>query len=165
MSGKRKRNSCLMIGLALIGLCLCGLVIVGGGGYYLYSTGELTVNEVLNWVNLGPAEIQIANFTDDVLFAEMTYTNEETGETNHWGSKEMNSYDISSFRGLSAGDYQLIFSSNTGMPQGATCYLTVKGGDLFEFMAVPEGIGVLLSGAKVSTPEEVNMLTSPLCQP
>lgn len=165
MDRGKKRNSCLIVGLVLVGLCLCTLVIGGGAGYYLYATGQLTFNQVLNWVNLGPAEIQIANFSDGELYVEMTYTNEETGETNHWGSKELASYDISSFGGLSAGEYQLTFSASNGLPTDGTCYLTVKGGDLFEFMAVPEGVGVILSGAKVATPEEVNILTSPLCQP
>ncbi|MBN2043735.1 MAG: hypothetical protein JW757_01845 [Anaerolineales bacterium] len=165
MQQKKSRNTCLIIGLVIVILCLCSVVVLGAGGYYLYTTGKLTYGEVLNWFNLGPAEIQISNFSDDILFAELTYTNQETGETNHWGSKEMGSYDISSFRGLSAGNYQLTLSTPTGLPQGGTCYLTVKGGDLIHFMAVPEGVGVILTGAKVSRPEEINLLTSPLCQP
>jgi hypothetical protein len=165
MAGNKKRNTCLIVGLVLVGLCLCTLVLVGGGGYYLYSTGQLTYNEVLNWFDLGPAEIQIANFSDEILFVELTYSDEETGETKHWGSKEMESFDISSFRGLSAGEYQMTLSTNSGLPQGGICYLTVRGGDMIQFMAVPEGVGIIIEDAKVSTPEEVNILTSPFCQP
>ncbi|MFH2129330.1 MAG: hypothetical protein ABIK68_03070 [bacterium] len=164
MAGNKKRNTCLIVGLVLVGLCLCSLVILGGGGYYLYSNGQLSYNQVLNWFNLGPAEIQIANLTDGVLSAEMTWTDPDTGETSHWGSKELASFDISSFRDLAAGKYQLTLSTSNGIPFGGTCRMNLKGGDLIEFIAVPEGIGVILSGGNVTAPEEVNMLTSPLCQ-
>ena len=165
MAGKKKRSTCLIVGLVLVGVCLCTVVIAGGAGYYFYSTGKLTLNQVLNWVNLGPAEIQIVNLSDDVLSAELTWTNPDTGETSHWGSKELTSYDISSFRGLSAGDYQLLLSTTTGLPPGGTCYLTLKGGDMMKFFAVPEGVGVILSGKKVTSTDQVNMETAPLCQP
>ena len=163
--GKKKRNSCLLVGFALAGLCLCSLVIAGGGGYYLYSTGQLTYSQVLNWFNLGPAEIQILNLSDDVLFAELTWINPETGETSHSGSKEMESFDISSFHDLAGGNFELELWTNSGMPQGGTCGLTLKGGDVMKFIAVPEGIGVILSGKKITSPDHVNMLTTPLCQP
>ncbi|MFH2129332.1 MAG: hypothetical protein ABIK68_03080 [bacterium] len=164
MEPKKKRNTCLIVGLAVVVLCLCGAVAAGGIGYYLYSSGKLTPDDIAKIFGMGPAEIQIANLSDSTLTAELTYIDDETGEERSSESLEMGPYDLRTISGLSARTYTLTFASNSGSPEGGSCHLKVRGGDSLSFIAVPEGIGVIKNGESVSSSEEVNIQTSPICR-
>ncbi len=165
MDGKKKRNTCLIVGLVLVGMCCCTIIGLGGGGYYLYTTGHLDLNEISALLGMGPVKIEIANLSDITLYAEITYEDDEvTGETHTHSSLVLEPFDIRVVSGLSARVYQVVFSSDGGMPNGGTCILKVRGGDHLTFIAVPEGIGVVREGDEVTTSEEVNITTSPICQ-
>jgi len=164
-SGRKPILTCLLVVLVVSVLCICGIIILGGGGYYLYTSGQYTINDVLNLVGRGPAEIQIVNLSDGDLYAELIYIDEETGETSHHTSLDLASYDISTMRDLSAGQFQLNLSTSLGVPEDGICWLNLRGGDIYRFVVVPDGVGVILSGEDVDSAEEVDIRTSSLCQP
>jgi len=164
MAGGKKRNSCLIVGLGLVAACLCAAVILGGGGYYLYSTGRLSMDDVLGFVGMGPGEVQVSNLSDGMLSVELTYMDEETGEERTAESLEMAPFDIRILTGLTPREYQITIRSEFEMPPGGTCRLNLAGGDTVSLAAVPEGVIVYREGDNPSTSEEINLLTSPVCQ-
>ena len=164
MSPNKKRRTWLIVIGVILALCCCSVILLGGGGYYLITSGQLNVDDITGFLGMGPAKIQIANLTDTTLDAELTYFDEETGEERNPESLEMDEYDIRTITGLSARNYTLIFTTGSGVPQGGVCKLSIKGGDSWVFMAVPEGIGVIRNGEAVESNTDVNILTSFLCK-
>ena len=164
MAEKKRRNTCLIVGLGLVAACLCIVVILGGGGYYLYTTGKLSLNDVLGFVGIGPGEVQVSNLSDGMLFLELTYIDEETGERLTADSLELSPFDIHILPNLTPREYQITIDSEFGMPPGGTCRLNLGGGDIISLIAVPEGIIVYREGDTPSASEEINLLTSPVCQ-
>ena len=161
---KRRRTTCLIVSLGLIVTCFCVTVILGGGGYYLFSSGRVSLNDVLGFVGLGPGELQVSNLSDSMLYVEVAYIDEETGERYNAQSLEMDPYDIRILPGLTPREYHITISSEFGEPPGGSCLLNLGGGDIVSLVAVPEGVVVYREGDQVSTSEEVNLLTSPVCQ-
>lgn len=164
MAQPKKRRTWLIVIVVIIALCCCTVIGLSGGGYYLFSSGQLNVDDITGFLGMGPATIQIANLTETTLDAELTYFDEETGEERNHESLEMDEYDIRTVTGLSARNYTLTFTTGSGVPQGGVCQLSIKGGDSWVFMAVPEGIGVIRNGEAVESNTDVNILTSFLCR-
>lgn len=164
MAGRKRRNTCLIVGLGFVAACLCAVVILGGGGYYLYSTGKLSLGDVLGFVGMGPGEVHVSNLSDGILYVEMTYIDEETGEKRTAEELEMAPFDIRILTDLTPREYQITISSEFEMPPGGSCRLYLGGGDTVSLVAVPEGVIVYREGDSVSTGEEINLLTSLVCQ-
>ena len=164
MAQPKKRRTCLIIALAVIVACLCLTVLAGAGGYYLYSTGKLSLNDVLGFVGMGPGEIQVSNLSDDRLNVEVTYLDEESGEERTAESLEMAPFDIRILTRLTPREYQITVSSEVDTPPGGVCRLNLRGGDTVSLIAVPDGVIVYREGDNVSAGQEINLLTSPVCQ-
>ena len=162
---KNKRRTWLIVIGVILALCCCSVILLGGGGYYLYSNGQLDLNQITSFLGIEPGIIEIANLSDTTLYAEITYEDEEvTGEVHTHSSLELGSFDIRTLSGISARLYQVVFTSKSGEPAGGTCTLKINSGDHLTFVAVPEGIGVIREGDQISTNEEVNITTSPICR-
>jgi hypothetical protein len=163
---RKKRSpwmTCLLVVVIIGTLSVCGMVVLGGIGAYLYSTGTVTLNDILNIANLGPAEIQLVNLSDGRIDVDLRFINEEDDSTSHFDSASLEPFDMAAFRSISKGRYELIFEVPNGLPPNDTCNLNVKGGSFYHVAVVPEGIVIVLEGEKVTSVEEVNMATSPLC--
>jgi hypothetical protein len=164
MTDQKRRNTCLLAAMGILAACLCASLLLGGGGYYLYRTGGLNLNEVLGFVGMGPGEVQISNLSDSTLEMVMTYIDEETGEERSGESVQLAPYDIRILPNLTPREYQIVINSNLGLPPGGECRINLRGGDTVSFVAVPEGVLVYRDGDNVSSSDEVNLLTSPVCQ-
>ena len=165
MEKNKKRRTCLIVGLAIVVACLCLTVVLGGAGYYLYSSGQLDLSEISGWLGFGPGEIQVINLSDGEIEAVLTRINAEDGETYSEGDGKLAPYDIKTFRSLNGELYTLEINVYNGLPVSSSCTVKMKGGDIYRVVVVPEGTAITLEGENVTRVEEVNILTSPLCQP
>jgi len=155
--------ACIFILGLIVILCLCGSVLVLGSGTYLYSSGTISINDIIKIVNLGPSELQIVNLSEGDIEVNLIYFDENDGETSHIQSKNLSPYDIKTLRSISPGSYQLEIIVSNGMPSSDVCDLKIKGGSFYSIAVLPEGIIIALDGKKVTSINDVNMATSSLC--
>ena len=167
MSEKKRSPilTCLIVFLIIGAIGLCGILVIGGGGYYLVTSGQLSLNDVLEFAGFGPSEIQIYNLADDVLYVELEYYNTDTSEWSSYRSMDINSFDIKSIRNLEAGEYEISFETDSGLPEGGICALNLRRNTDLRFVAIPEGIGVVIDGEDIESAEDFDILTSEICQP
>ena len=164
MEQKKKRRNCLLISLAVVVGCLCVTVILGGVGYYLYSTGELSLDDIPGLGAFGPGEIQVINLSDGEIEAALTRISTD-GETINEGNGDLAPYDIKTFRSLNSNRYTLAIDVLNGVPASNSCTIEVGGGETYRVVVVPEGMVITLDGEQPDRVEEINILTSPHCQP
>jgi hypothetical protein len=160
---KRTWKTCLIIGCVIVVISFCCLVVVGGLGYYLYTSGQLDVNQILSFAGFGPSEIQIINLSDGSINAQLERIDDETGERYEQGSLDLAPYDTASFRSISANKYILDIEVPNGLPPSSSCFLRIKGGQVFRVVTVPEGTIIALDGNKVDDIEELDITTSSIC--
>jgi hypothetical protein len=166
MENPKKRNpwlTCLLIFVifCILSLCCSGITLLSG--YYLYSSGRLSVNNILNLVNLGPSEIQVVNLSDGDIEVTLLSIDKESGESSHIQSKTLMPFDIKTLRSISSGDYTIDVETYSNQPQGQICNIHIKGSSLYSIAVLPEGIIIAQDGKKVSSIDDVNMKTSTLC--
>ena len=160
---KQRRRSCLLgCGLfLLVGLCL--LTLVAGGGYYLVQNGQLSLLQLQAQLN-GAAEISVTNLADGELTLALTQLDPAAEETPINETIQLESYDIGGRAGLPPGRYELAFSSADGAPAAANCTVRLENGDLYRFVAVPEGIMIVRDGATQTDGAELDVAQSALCR-
>ena len=162
---KRPWITCLIVVAALAVISICCLALAGGAGYYLYTNGKIDLNQILSLTGMGPSEIQVINLSDGPITAQLERIDDETGESYNQGDLDLAPYDIASYRNLYTSDYILQINVPNGQPPNSTCNLTIKGGQVYRVVTVPEGTVIARDGNKVDTVEELDMTTSSLCQP
>lgn len=166
MQNPKKRSpwlTCLLIFGIFCILCLCCSGITLGVGYYLYTSGTLSVNNILDLLNLGPSEIQVVNLSDGDIEVTLLSYDEESGEYSHAQSTTLMPFDIKTLRSISSGDYQIDVESYNDLPPGQICNIHIKGSSFYSIAVLPEGIVIAQEGKRVSSSDDVNMETSPLC--
>ena len=162
---KRPWITCLIVVVAIAVLSICCLAAAGGVGYYLYTNGQIDVNQLLSIAGMGPSEIQIINLSDGPIEANLDRIDDETGEAYSKDTLDLDPYDIASYRNLFTSDYILYINVPNELPPSSTCALSIKGGQVYRVVTVPEGTVIARDGSKVDTVEELDMTTSSLCQP
>lgn len=155
----RRTTRLTILAVSLI-ILVCGLVLVGGGGYYLISTGYLSNTQPMNIVGPGTGEIAVVNLDDGDLKASLTRLDTEEGSPEHVGSETLAPLEIGGFGRVEAGRYQLEINASVG----GVCTLEIVKGDEYQFVAVPEGIAVTRSRESVQSADELDMATSPWCR-
>jgi hypothetical protein len=162
---KRPWITCLIVVAAIAVLSICCLAAIGGVGYYLYTSGQIDVNQLLSIAGMGPSEIQIINLSDGPIEAKLDRIDEETGEIYHKDDLDLAPYDIASYRNLFTSDYVLYINVPSELPPSSTCTLSIKGGQVYRVVTVPEGTVIARDRNKVDTIEELDISTTSLCQP
>jgi len=162
---KKSWKTCLIIAAVLAVVSICCLAATGGIGYYLYTNGQLDVNQTLSFVGIGPGEIQVINLSDGPVEALLDRIDDESGESYNQGILKLAPYDIASFRALSASTYILQIHVPNGLPPNSTCTLRMKGGQVYRVVTIPEGTVIARDNNKVDSAEELDINTSSLCQP
>lgn len=130
-------RGCLIVCLILIAL----LAIVAVGGFLAYQSGALTPAMLLNLIGLGPGDIEVDNFRDDAIQVNIRQVDAPQDSTPASGALNLNPFDIKSFRAQNPGRYRVDFALKKGGALG-TCTLTVKSGDQYQFVTLPDGIMV-----------------------
>ena len=160
----RGRTCILTCGIVFL-LLVCGLVVMGGGGYYLYTTGALSPRTVLNAVGMGTGEINFVNIADSRLDSDLIQLTTESGEPESYLDLSLEPLEMGGIGSIPPGDYELRVTFSERVPAGGSCWLEIKSGDVFQLVAVPEGIAISKEGVNPSNPDEVDYMTSSLCKP
>jgi len=163
-SRSRGRSCLLTCGILLV-VFICGLLLVGGGGYYFYSTGQLSPRTVLNAIGQGTGEINIVNIADSTLEGDLIQLTTESGEPSNHSNVSLEPLEVGGMGTIPPGRYELRITFSGGIPAVGSCWLAIESGDVFQLVAVPEGIAISKEGTNTSNPDEVDYQTSSLCKP
>lgn len=160
-SQKRKHGCgcCLLIVLALF----LGLVALVAGGFFAWRAGYINQIKILNAIGQGYGEISVVNVSDTTVKVAITPLTADTTELLE-SMLEIDPQEISSFRALKPGMYQLDLSDASGISRG-TCTLEVVSGDVYQLVVIPQAVAITRESQNSTTPKELNILTSSLCQP
>jgi len=164
-SKKKPWLTCLIIAAVIAAVSFCCLAIAGTIGFFLYTNGQLDINQILSFVNVGPSEIQVINLSDGPIEVQLDRISDESGESFNQGTLDLAPYDMASFLELSASEYILQIDVPNGLPPNSTCTLKIKRGQVYRVVTVPEGIVIALDDNEVDSIEELDIATSSLCQP
>ena len=159
---KKRRRSCILVSLILLLLSGCGLLLLAGGGYYAVQSGQLSLMQLEAELN-GTGELSVINTTEGVLTVEILQLDPAAGEGAINETLQLESLDIGGQGGLPPGRYQIDFSSDVGAPADSNCILTMARSDVVQFLAVPEGIIIIQEGATQIKADDLDILTSTLC--
>lgn len=110
------------------------------------------------------AEISIANLADDTLEVAVSLIDPETGDSQPAATFTLKSFQITS-QAIFPGRYQLDFTYPSGAGVDGTCTFDVVSGDIYQFVAVAEGIAIYREGLEPQSGENLFVTTSYLCQP
>lgn len=151
-------------GIILV-ILLCGLVLTGGGGYYFYTTGQLSPRTVLNSIGMGTGEINFVNIAESTLDGDLLQLTTESGEPENFLDVFLEPFEVGGIGAIPPGAYELKVSFSEGIPTGGSCWLKIESGDVFQLVAVPEGIAISKEGENPTTPDEIDYHTTSLCKP
>jgi hypothetical protein len=146
----------------LVALLGCGAL--GVGGFLAYRGGLITPNMLLNLVGLGPADIEVDNFRDDTIEIHILQLEVKTDETPTENYLEIEAFDIRTSRVQQPGRYQVNFGTTSGAADLGTCTLTLRSGDLYQFVALPDKIVVNRVNKPPDNGRDLIVETSTLCR-
>jgi len=163
-SPKKSRGGCagwLVVG-CLVALLACG--VLGVGGFLAYQSHLITLNTFLNLVGLGPAGVEVDNFRDDTIQVAILQLDVSKDSTPAQDSFEIAAFDIQNYQAQSAGRYRVDFGTTSGAADLGTCTLTLKGGDQYQFVALPDKIVINRVNHPPVNGRDLIVETSTLCQ-
>lgn len=137
-------GGCLLRGcLVLIVL----LILAAAAGFVAYRSGAITPQSVLtlylNITGQGPADIEVDNFRDDAIHITIKQTSAAQDSGSVQGSLDLNAFDVKSFHAPGPGKYAVSFgAANSNEAALGVCTLTLRGGDRYQFVALPDKIVV-----------------------
>ncbi|MBI3914660.1 MAG: hypothetical protein HY327_10815 [Chloroflexi bacterium] len=162
MPVRKSRGGCgcwlkgCLVALALI-------LVLGVAAFFAYQSGAITLNTVLNVIGMGPGDIEIDNFRDDAILVSIRQIEVSQDSSPVQGTLNLNAFDIKSFRAQNPGRYRVDFTLKTGGGLG-TCTLTVRSGDHYQFVALPDGIMIHRANNPSSVGRDLNTLSSSFCR-
>lgn len=151
---------CLLLSCLAVFLLAC---LLGVGGFVAYQSGALTMNTVLNLVGMGPATIEVDNFRDDAILVDISAIDTEQGTSSFPNQLQLNAFDIKSFRSQNPAKFRVDFRTKTNTKLG-TCTLNLRGGDHFQFVALPERIAINRANSPSSVGSDFVIQTSSFCR-
>ena len=149
--------------VAVLMLCLISVV----GVFFAIRSGAITQTTLLNLVGLGPATIEVMNFRDDAIQASITPLSEsKEGTTEEESGKNLalKAFEVSSYRASNPGKYRVEIRPTSKSTPAGLCTLTVRGGDLYRFIALPDGIMVNRANSPSMTGKDLVLETSAFCR-
>ena len=140
------------------------LVACAGGAYFAVRSGALTTATFLNLAGLGPARIEVDNFSDDAISVNFLQTDTAKGSTPIQGSIQLNAFDVKTFHTPNAAKFRIDFATTAGRTSAGSCNLTVRSGDVFQFVALPDKILINRVNSPPQTGTDLVVQSSSLCR-
>ena len=164
VAAKSKGRGCgrwLLVGC--LGLILAGCA-AGVGGYLAYQGGLLTPEMVLGLVGLGPADLEVDNFREDLVSVSITQLDAPSESLPLEVALELNPLDVRTYRVQNPGQYRIDFATATGAADLGSCTLDLRSGDHYQFVALPERIVINRVDDPVSVGTDLIVSSSTLCR-
>ena len=147
----------------------CLILILGGctagvGGYLAYRAGTLTPVMVLGLVGLGPADIEVDNFRDDGVYVSIAQLDAPADAAPLVSTLDLNAFDVRIYRVGQPGEFQVDFGTSSGAADLGSCRLSVRSGDAYQFVTLPERIVINRVDDPVELGTDLIVATSALCR-
>ena len=140
------------------------LVACAGGAYFAVRSGALTTATFLNLAGLGPARIEVDNFREDAISVNFLQTDAAKDSTPIQGSIQLNAFDVKTFHTPNAAKFRIDFATTAGRTSAGSCNLTVRSGDVFQFVALPDKILINRVNSPPQTGTDLVVQSSSLCR-
>lgn len=153
--------------LWLLGGCLLavvGCVVLGGAGFVAYQQHWITLNSVLNVVGQGPGAVEVDNFRDDALQVTINQLNVDANAEPIQDAFAVESLDIHTSGLPNPGRYRVDFGTTSGGADLGTCTITLRGGDTYQFVALPNKLVINRANRPAQTGPDFVVETSALCR-
>ncbi|HYO50292.1 MAG TPA: hypothetical protein VEW94_10620 [Chloroflexia bacterium] len=150
------------------GCCLVVLLVVlvlvvgtGVGGFFLVQNGTITQRGILNTLGMGTGEAAVLNLSDADLSVSISSLSSDSDSSLLDTSLTLKPSDSGSFTSIQPGRYRISFS---GSGPSGDCTLQISSGDLYQFVAVNDGVVITNEKYPPSSNTDLNMATAPLCK-
>lgn len=142
------------------------LLVIGTGvlGYFLLQNGTITQRGILNTLGMGTGEAAVLNLTDGDLSVDIVSLGDSSGSSLLETNLSLKPTDSNSFTAIRPGRYRLTFTATVGGAASGTCSLQMGSGDVYQFVALNEGVVVTSEKYTPTTAADMNMATSSLCK-
>ena len=146
------------------------LLTIGGcfalalGGFVAYKAQILTPESLMNLVGLGPGDIEVVNFRDDSIAVSILQLDVPEDSGPMGTSLDMNPYDVRRWRVRNPGRYRVDFVTADGAANLGGCTLTVRSGNYYQFVTMPETIVIRLKDKTPETGADLVVSSSTLCR-
>ncbi|HEX8217592.1 MAG TPA: zinc ribbon domain-containing protein [Chloroflexia bacterium] len=159
--GRSPCGCCFTVFLVLI-LLIIGTVV---SGYFLLQNGTITQRGILNTLGMGTGEAAVLNLTDGDLSVDIVSLGDSSSDSTLLETNlSLKPTDSDSFTSIRPGRYRLTFTATVGGAASGTCSLQVGSGDVYQFVALNEGVVVTSEKYTPTTAADMNMATSSLCK-
>jgi Double zinc ribbon len=152
---------CLFKGCLVVALLV---VVLGAGGYWAFTSGAITQAKLLNLAGLGPGYLSISNFRDDSIVVVVRHVETAPDEKPIPDTLKLNAFDIRSYVVNNPGRYRVEFQATNGGASLGDCTLTVRSGDEYQFVTLPDKIAVNRANNPSKVGTDFVVQTSSLCR-
>lgn len=140
------------------------LIVCGVGGYWGFTSGTITLPAVLRLVGMGPATIEVDNFRDDRIDVTLRQLDTSGDSPGMEGALQLNAFDVKSLNTPQAGRFRVTFAVSGSRLNLGACTLTLRSGDLYQFVVLPERLVVNRVNNPVNVARDLLVDTSALCR-
>lgn len=130
---------------------------------FMIQNGTINQRQIMNAMGLGTGEAAVLNLSDGDLSVSMTSLSSESGASSS-DTLTLKPNDSTGFTTLQPGRYRLSFSSTVGAEASGDCTLQISSGDVYQFVALNEGVVITNEKYPPKSNTDVNMATSALCR-
>jgi hypothetical protein len=146
--------------------CLAIVVLLGlglAGSYLALRNGMINTSDILALVGIGPGYVEVDNYRNERIQAQFTPLEGTESSMPSTRALKLSPYDIMTFLTRNPGRYRVMFASASGASLGS-CALTIRSGDRYQFVALPERVVVNRRNAPSSLPADLLLETSAFCR-
>jgi ribosomal protein L40E len=141
-------------------LCLVSLV----GGYFAFRSGVIRQTTLLNLVGLGPGSITIMNLSDAAIQVTFTPVKDSKDGESAGLNLKLSVSEVST-REATPGKYRIeILRESAGASMEGACTMTLRSGDRYRYVALPNGIIVDRANSPSKKAEDLVPETSAFCR-
>jgi len=130
---------------------------------FMIQNGTINQRQIMNIFGLGTGEADVLNLTDGDLSVSMASLSSEAGASSS-DSLTLKPNDRKGFTTLQPGRYRISFASTVGTGANGDCTLQISSGDLYQFVALNEGVVITNEKNPPKSNTDLNMATSTLCK-
>jgi hypothetical protein len=168
---KKGGGGCRILGCGCLGL-IALLVVVAIGVFVGLKTGKITQKGLLNAVGQGPGTIEFDNLRDDGIHVSIVQQDSSSNgsSTSSPGSSgslgesiDLAPFDVKIIQEQNPGKFMVTLQTKDGQPLG-TCTLNLRGGDQYQFAALPQRVAVNRANNPASRGGDFVVQTSSLCR-